>query len=272
MAFSIGSTCSALDRIRSIRPVVHNITNLVAMDLSANALLAIGASPIMAHALDELDEISQISGALVINIGTLDSGWIESMTKAARLARDRKLPVILDPVGAGASKLRTDTALDILRIGGVAVLRGNASEIQSLAGAEGKTRGVDSGASSKDAVSHAASLAETYSCAVVASGEEDYIVYRGRCLAVQNGHALMTYVTAMGCTTTSLIGAFSAVEPNPLVAACSAMIAAGISGELAAEKSPAPGTFRQRFLDALYELDRETLSARAKFKELENRL
>jgi hydroxyethylthiazole kinase len=240
--------------IRNKSPLVHNITNYVVMNTTANALLAIGASPIMAHAKEEMEEMSSIAGALVINIGTLSNHWIESMVAAAAFAKKRGIPIVLDPVGAGASKLRTETSLRIIREGSPAVIRGNASEIIALGLSEAKTKGVDSVNSSSDAVGMGKDIARAHHCVVSISGERDYISDGETIVAVNNGDSMMPRVTGMGCTASALTGAFAAVNPNRLQAAANAMAVMGIAGELAAEKADGPGTLQLHFYDALYNL------------------
>ena len=217
-------------------------------------MLAIGASPIMAHAEAELDELLAYAGALVLNIGTLDAPWINAMEAALAAARGRALPVVLDPVGAGASRLRTDTAMRLLGSGGVTILRGNASEILALAGAAGATKGVDSTRSSDAAREAARGLAARYRCAVVVSGSVDYCIDRTREVRVNNGVAMMTRITGMGCTASALCGAFAAVQPDALRAAVDAMAVMGVAGELAFAAARGPGTMAASFLDALHHL------------------
>jgi len=260
-----GATAVAAD-LRAVRervPLVHNVTNLVVMQQTANALLAVGASPIMAHAEEELDELLAYAGALVLNIGTLDTQWIGAMERALAAARDRALPVVLDPVGAGASRLRTETALQLLGRGGVTILRANASEILALAGAAGATRGVDSTESPVAAREAARDLAVRYGCAVVVSGVIDHCLDRTREVRVHNGVAMMARITGMGCTASALCGAFCAVQRDALRAAVDAMAVMGVAGELALAAARGPGTMAASFFDALHHLD---------FAELERRL
>ena len=247
-------------KIRAAGPLVHNITNFVVMNSTANALLAIGASPIMAHAEEEMEELAAIVGALVLNIGTLSTPWVQSMLKAGRAARARNIPVILDPVGAGASKLRTDAAVRILNEAEPTIVRGNASEIMTLAsaalgtGADGGAKGVDSAHGSDKAMDAAGALAREKGCVTVVSGAVDIATDGSQTLFVNNGDPLMTRVTGMGCAATALIGAFAAVNPDALAAAGGAMAAMGVAGETAAHKADGPGSFQVHFLDALYRL------------------
>ncbi len=260
----VESAAEALMELRRRRPLVHNITNYVVMDFSANALLAIGASPVMAHAADEVREMVALAGALVLNIGTLSPPWIEAMFAAGQAARARRLPLILDPVGAGATRLRTDTALRLLDEVKPTIVRANASEILSLAEAGGGTKGVDATRGVDEARGTAIAIAQ-YSGAVVAvTGAEDFVTDGERRIRVANGHPLMARVTGTGCVCSSLVGAFAAVQADPLVATISTLIVYGIAGELAAEGDPRPGTFRTRLIDALDAVTPEEVMARAR--------
>ncbi|MBO5693231.1 MAG: hydroxyethylthiazole kinase [Tidjanibacter sp.] len=248
---------AALKAVRANSPLVHNITNYVAMNNSANALLAIGASPVMAHWRDEMEEMTAIAGALVINIGTLDGEWIEGMRAAGVAALRRGTPIVLDPVGAGATSQRTATALRLIEECKPTVIRGNGSEIMALVDANTKSKGVDSSASSHDALTAAKSLAKSTGSVVVISGEVDYITDGTTTHTVEGGDPIMTSVTGMGCTSTALVGAFLAVESDALVAATSAMALMSLAGERAAAYSKGSGSMQMNFLDELYNLTPE---------------
>jgi hydroxyethylthiazole kinase len=243
-----------LETIRKHAPVVHNITNYVVMNNTANALLALGASPVMAHAAEEVEEMVNIASALVINIGTLSEPWINSMFKASHQARKNGIPVILDPVGAGATSFRTQTARELIKAEPPAIIRGNASEIMALSDDQSRTKGVDSAAGSDAATVIAQQLSETFKCVVCVSGVTDYIIDQGKTLKVRNGHPLMMKVTGLGCTATALCGAFAAMDSSPFAATAKAMAVMGIAGEIAAQKAAGPGSMQMHFLDALYNL------------------
>ena len=259
-----------LEQVRGTTPLVHNITNFVVMNNTANALLAVGGSPIMAHAPEELDDLLGIVGGLVLNIGTLSTPWIESMLKAGWLASERGIPVVLDPVGAGASKLRTDTALAIIDQCAPTVIRGNASEVltlaaatgaasqervsQALAAAGGGTRGVDSAHSGEGLADVAADLARATGAVVVISGATDTITDGERTAAVSGGHELMPKVTGMGCTATAVVGAFNVAVADRFQACVSAMAVMSAAGAKAAKRAEGPGTLQLYFLDALHTL------------------
>lgn len=248
-----------LARVRERGPLVQNITNFVVMNNTANALLAIGASPVMAHAPEETADMLAFAGALVINIGTLDAHWVNCYTQAVKAAKKRGVPWVLDPVGVGATPYRTKTAMALLEEGRPAVVRGNASEILALAGAGGAVKGVDSTDGADAALRPAVELAKRYSCVVSVSGETDHITDGRTVVSVANGHPLMPRVTGLGCTASALTGAFMAVNPNFLEAAAHAMGVMGIAGQLAMASSSGPGTLQLHFIDALYELSPDTV-------------
>lgn len=247
----VEAAVQGLVELRRQRPLVHNITNYVAMDISANALLAIGASPVMAHAAAEVREMVALAGALVLNIGTLSPHWIEAMFAAGHEAEGRHIPIVLDPVGAGATRLRTETARRLLAEVKPTIVRGNASEVLSLAQGGGTTRGVDSLHGSDAARDTAIAIAQQSGAVLAVTGAEDFITDGERRVRVSNGHPSMTRVTGTGCTASALVGAFAAVLPDPLVAATAALTVYGIAGELAAVGDPGPGTYRVRLIDAL---------------------
>jgi hydroxyethylthiazole kinase len=241
--------------VRARRPLVHNITNYVVMNSTANTLLALGASPVMAHAEEEVEEMAGLAGALVLNIGTLSSRWIAAMFQAARAARRKGVPIVLDPVGAGATRLRTDTARQMLAECGPSIVRGNASEILALGGGDFRARGVDSLHTVDDARHVAREIASQFGLTVAVTGPEDFVTDGTQVARVRNGHALMSRVTGTGCAATAVIGAFCAVEPEAFAAAVAGLVVFGIAGELAARGTPRPGTYQVQLLDALDEVN-----------------
>ncbi|MFH2107463.1 MAG: hydroxyethylthiazole kinase [Chrysiogenia bacterium] len=253
-----------LEEVRRQAPLVHNITNYVVMNLTANALLAVGASPVMAHAPEEVEDMVNIASALVINIGTLSKNWIESMLKAATQAQKKGIPVIYDPVGAGATPYRTSTIHELLQAAAPTILRGNASEIMACAGAAAKTKGVDSASASEHALDSARRLNEEYGCVVCVSGATDHIIARKNAAMIKNGHAMMAKVTGLGCTATALCGAFAAVNPDYFAATTAAMAVMGMAGEMAAEKAKGPASMQVGFLDALFNMKSEDIQKRSK--------
>ncbi|MBN1408491.1 MAG: hydroxyethylthiazole kinase [Calditrichaceae bacterium] len=253
------SLINDLTEVRSKSPLVHNITNYVVMNTTANALLAIGASPVMAHSVDEVEDIVKIASSLVINIGTLSKNWVDAMIKAGKAAKEKGIPVVLDPVGAGATNYRTETSLQIIRECKPGVIRGNASEIMALVNEKSNTKGVDSTASSDSALDVAKILAKDTGAVIVISGPVDYVIDQQSVIKVKNGSSMMSRVTGLGCTATALVGAFIAVNKNFVLASAHAMSVMGIAGELAAKKSEGPGTMQIHFLDALYKLSEKEI-------------
>ena len=257
-----------LKRIREKKPLVHNITNYVVMNYTANALLACGASPVMAHAVGEVEEMVSLAGALVLNIGTLSPPWIEAMFKAGKRANALRVPVILDPVGSGATRLRTDSAKQLIEGVSIQVIRGNASEILSLAGekSESQTKGVDSVHTVDQVAETAKVLAKELKTTLAITGAVDLITDGKRICRVMNGHEMMSHVTGTGCTATVMIGAFLAVCPDSVEAATTGLSYFGLAGEKAAAKTSGPGSFQIALLDALYEMKEEDLRAGAKIE------
>lgn len=243
-----------LDAVRKQCPLVHNITNYVVMNTTANALLAIGASPVMAHAVEEVKDMVAIASALVINMGTLSPAWVNAMLLAGETARSKGIPVVFDPVGVGATPYRNETASKILEHCKPHIIRGNASEILALAKENITTKGVDSTASSDTAIDAAKQLAAQTGAVVVISGAEDFITNGRTILSVKNGSPMMSKVTGMGCSATAILGAFAAVNPNYLHAAAHGMAIMGLAGEIAALKSDGPGSLQMNFIDTLYAL------------------
>jgi len=250
-----------IEAVRNSSPLVHSITNYVVMNNTANALLAAGASPIMAHAHAEMKEMVSIAGSLVINIGTLDEYWVQSMQIAITQAEALKKPWILDPVGAGATPYRNSVLKEFIGTWHPSVIRGNASEIMSLAQMSAQTKGVDSLNQTEEAIGAAIHLNETTGAIICVSGATDSIIDQGRLVSLKNGDPLMAKVTGMGCTATALIAAFCAANPDELFeSTIAAMALMGVAGELAAARSAGPGSLQMHFLDILSILTAEDLN------------
>ena len=262
-------TSNSLETIRKTAPLIHNITNYVVMNSSANALLATGASPVMAHCRSEVEEMVSLSGALVLNIGTLTEDWVESMIWAARAANLKGIPVILDPVGAGATRLRTEAAKKIIGECAVTVLRGNASEIFSLNSANITSKGVESSLLLTDEMVDAAvTMSRDLNCVVAISGPVDCVTDGRRVFRIANGHPLMTKVTGMGCGLSAVTGAFCAVDiTDPARATAAAFGYYGLCGDLAVMMSDKPGSFSVAFFDQLYAVGQDELSRLLKVTE-----
>jgi hydroxyethylthiazole kinase len=262
---SPGTTLRAL---REQKPLVHQITNYVVMNETANAVLALGALPVMAHAREEVEEMVQIASSLVLNIGTLSEHWIDAMLLAGATAKTRGIPVVLDPVGAGATSYRTATANSLLERAGITVLRGNAGEVATLVGAEAEVRGVESIGAGMEPVELAREAARRLGVVASVTGPVDHVSDGERVLAIANGHELLATVTGTGCMSSALTGCFLAAKPDaPLEAAAEALAAFGVAAEDAANGAEGPGSFHARLYDALYSLDPVTLDARARIEE-----
>lgn len=255
----------SLRRLRDAKPLVHQITNYVVMNETANATLALGALPVMAHAKEEVEEMAAIAGALVINIGTLAPHWVDAMLLAGRVANERGTPVVLDPVGAGATTYRTETAKRILDEIEVTVLRGNAGEVATLVGVDAEVRGVESIATGSDPAGLARRAGRQLGLVASVTGAVDHVSDGETVISVENGHPLMATITGTGCMSSALTGCFLAVNREaPLDAAVEALVAFGVAGEDAAQGAKGPGSFHVALYDALAALDPETLDGRAR--------
>ena len=262
------SAAATLRALREQKPLVHQITNYVVMNETANATLAVGALPVMAHAPQEVEEMVGLASALVINIGTLSDHWIEAMLLAGRAASERGIPVVLDPVGAGATAYRTDTARRILDAVDVTVLRGNQGEVATLVGAEAEVRGVESMATGLEPAALALGAARQLGLVASVTGPIDHVSDGERTIDIANGHPLLAAVTGTGCISSAITGCFLAVKPaEPLEAAAEALVALEVAAEDAAAGAGGPGTFHARLYDALAALDPDTLDGRAKISE-----
>ncbi|MCE6992688.1 hydroxyethylthiazole kinase [Dyadobacter sp. CY323] len=252
--------------LRASSPLVHNITNFVVMNYTANALLALGASPVMAHALEEVEDMVAIAGALVVNIGTLAPLWVEGMKLAMTAAANQHKPIVLDPVGAGATPYRNHVLTSLMEAARPTIIRGNGSEILALAGASIQTKGVDSTASSTDTIDAARALSKRFGAVVSVSGATDVIVSGERIAYVSNGVPLMTRVTGMGCSASAIAGAYAAIVQDPFEAAVSAAVTMGVCGELAFSNAKSPGSFQIAFLDSLAEITPAQLAEMAEVR------
>jgi hydroxyethylthiazole kinase len=256
-----------LEGIHSKRPLVHHITNYVTVNDCANATLCIGASPVMAHSMEEVAEMVSMAGALVINIGTLDAGQVEAMLLAGKTANRLGIPIVLDPVGAGATAYRTRTSLKLLERLDIAVLKGNGGEIGVLAGAGGKVRGVDSAGVGGEPVAVVLALAGRLGITVAMTGAVDIVSDGKRTLLVENGHPLMGRFSGSGCIAASIVGAFVAVGRDRLSSTAAALAAFGIAGERAAADHPEPYGFRLAIFDELCRLTPKALASGARIRK-----
>jgi len=252
--------------VREARPLVHHITNYVTVNDCANITLCAGGTPVMAEAPEEAAEMAAIASSLVLNIGTLNETQIESMILAGRMANERGIPVILDPVGAGATQYRTTTSKRLLDELQVTVLKGNAGEIGVIAGVEAVVRGVDSHALAGDPLMIAGGLAKRLGCTVAVSGATDVVTDGKRSLLVDNGHPLMGSISGTGCMAASVIGVFCGVSDDPVTAVAAAFAALGLAGERAAALSKGPLSFKAALFDELANLTPRDLGAGARIR------
>lgn len=264
--------CSVLlDDIRVKVPLIHNITNYVTVNDCANVILAIGASPIMADDIDEVEEIVSISQSLVLNIGTLNKKSIASMMAAGKKANELHIPVLLDPVGAGASSLRNQTVKELLSQVKISVLRGNLSEVAFVAGYNVSTKGVDAAQEdqNQDAESIAKAVAKQLSCVVGITGEIDTISDGIRVVQIQNGNKVLSKVTGTGCMTSALVGSLCGITSDYFAAATAGIACMGISGESALEKAGTDnmGSFHIEIINALSKLNSTYFEERVKINE-----
>lgn len=266
MIFKSENLVDVLLKVRKRKPVVHAITNWVTGNEVASALYAVGARPIMAISPEEVEEITSRAGALVLNLGTPSPARIEAMLLSGRQANKKGIPVLFDPVGVGASGFRIGSSGRILSELRVTVIRGNQSELGTLAGQGGHLAGVDSIEGPQDLYQAVQYLSEKTGAVVAASGPRDLIVFSGKKAIVENGHPMMGRVTGMGCMLTAIIAAFHAVENDPLTATVSATAFFGLAGEQAALKSNGPGTFKSAFLDVLFSLTPDQMRKGMKIK------
>lgn len=258
-----------LKKVRETNPLVHNITNIVVANFSANGLLAIGASPVMADAVEEAADMAKVAGALVLNMGTLNSETVKAMILAGKSANSHGIPVVLDPVGVGATPFRTESAKNILSEVEVSIIRGNAAEIANLTGEKWEIRGVDAGGSNGNVIQLAKIAAQKLNAVVVVTGKEDIVSDGSYTNVIMNGHPLLTKVTGTGCLLTAVVAAFASVEKNLVEAATSALVFYGVAAEIAANKTEdkGPGSFQIEFLNQLSIVSSSEIDLYGSFKE-----
>lgn len=256
-----------LRKVREKKPLVHNITNVVVTNFTANGLYALGASPVMAYAHEEVADMAKIAGALVLNMGTLTAETVEAMMIAGKSANQHGVPVIFDPVGAGATPYRTEVAQRICRELDIAIIRGNAAEIANSIGQAWEIKGVDAGKVGGDVEELARNAANQLNSVVAITGKVDVITDGKSLYTVSNGDEMLTLVTGTGCLLTSVLGAFAAVEKDYLVAATSGIAAYGVAAEIARQQTNNPGSFQIAFLDALYEISPQLVEQCARIQQ-----
>ena len=258
-----------LERVRRDMPQVCHLTNFVTIYDCANIVKVFGGSPVMAHAREEVADMAGIAEALVLNIGTLTSDFVEAMIIAGERANKKEIPVVRDGCGAGATPFRDRKCFEILDSISVGIIKGNSSEIARIAGESVSTKGVDASAVEKNMVALAQDLAGRRSCTVVVTGKEDIVADASRALRVKNGHSMMANIVGTGCMATSVIGTFAAVEKDPVAASAAGLVCYEVAAELAAEEACGPGSFKERLFDAAFHLDGETVARMEKVERKE---
>lgn len=265
---SIDAT-DVVERVRREKPLVLHLTNYVTIYDCANIVKVFGASPVMAHAREEVADMVNLASALVLNIGTLTSEFVDAMLLAGKSANNKNIPVVLDVCGAGATKFRDDKCSLILDEVYVSIIKGNSSEIARTAGEDVQTRGVDAAFVEKNLQDIARDLAKKRDCTVVITGQEDIVADENRVVKVLNGHPMMADIVGTGCMATSVIGTFAAVEKDCVVASVAGLVCYEVAAEIAAKNASGPGTFREKMFDAVYNLDSGTIKRMQKIEYIE---
>jgi hydroxyethylthiazole kinase len=250
-----------LGRLREKKPLIHGIINAVTINFTANALLAVGASPVMSHAASEVEETAEAADALVLNIGTLSEDRVPSMIRAARKYNRLGKPIVFDPVGAGATAYRTYTAKRLLQQVRMSVVRGNASELLALGRGKSRAKGVDAMHGVEEALETGKLLSDEFGAVFAVTGSADAVFGGGQTARVRNGHPLMTRITGTGCAAAAIVAAFAAIDPDFFAAAATALACFGLAGEIAARSASGPGSLAYSMLDALYLMTPEDLQA-----------
>jgi hydroxyethylthiazole kinase len=248
-----------LEKIRREKPVVHHLTNWVTIYDCANIVKALGASPVMAHAPQEVAEMAGIASALVLNIGTLTVEFVEAMKIAALAANNKGIPVILDACGCGATQLRNQKTFELLDEVKIDILKGNASEVARASGIEVRTKGVDALEVKDNLLDLAQGFARRKGCTVAITGKDDIVSDGKKSYIVKNGSAMMTHVVGTGCIAASVIGTFAAVEKDLSYAAACGLVCLGIAAECAAKLSKGPASFKEKLFDCIFNLDKKTI-------------
>ncbi len=257
------------NKVRKQIPLIHHITNVVVTNFTANGTLAIGASPVMAYAQEEVEEMVRLADALVLNIGTLTADEVEAMVLAGREANRQGVPVLLDPVGAGATRYRLEAAKRILDEVEITTVRGNAAEVAALTGLAWESRGVDSVGEHGNRIQLAKNAFKMLGMTVAVTGPVDVVAGKSGILTVENGDPMLGLVTGTGCLATGVVAAFSAVEQDAVLAAACALAYYGLAAEIAVAHAKGPGSFQMAFLDELYKLSDQELKERARVAVVE---
>ncbi len=268
----IKDAMNVLVKVRQKRPLIHNITNRVVTNFTANGLLALGASPVMAYAKEEVAEMAKMASGLVLNIGTLNSEEVEAMWIAGESANRHQVPIVFDPVGAGATTYRTEIARKMMEQLDISVIRGNAAEIANVIGEPWEIKGVDAGSGKGDHFHLAQKAARQLQTIVAITGKEDVVTDGKTTYVIHNGHPWLTRVTGAGCLLSSVVGAFVAVEKDHLLATMAALLYYGVAGEVAAQKTSEQGvgSFQVEFINQLSKMTGEEIERYASIQIAES--
>ncbi len=264
---AIAADC--LEKVRAQKPVVHHLTNWVTIYDCANIVKVFGASPVMAHAKEEVADMASIASAVVLNIGTLTTDFVEAMKLAAAAANRKGIPVVLDVCGAGATKFRDEKCFEILDKTKVDIIKGNSSEIARIAGENVQTKGVDAASVDKNLQEVAAGLAKERSCTVIITGAEDIVADGKMVMRIKNGHPMMANIVGTGCMATSVVGTFAAIEKDLAAASVAGLVCYEVAAEIAAKDARGPGSFKERLFDAVFSLDAEMVNRMQKIERVE---
>jgi hydroxyethylthiazole kinase len=261
---------TVVKKVRQSNPLIHNITNIVVANFSANGLLALGASPVMADAVEEAADMAKVANAVVLNMGTLNRETVEAMLVAGKSANQHGIPVILDPVGVGATPYRTKVSRKLLQEVTFSIIRGNAAEIANLIDEKWEIKGVDAGNSEGNVIEIAIQAAKRLKTVIVLTGKDDIVTDGLTTYMVHNGHPILTKVTGTGCLLSAVVGAFAAVENNRLEAATSALVFYGVVAEIAANKTDGqgPGSFQIEFLNQLSRVSSSEINLYGSFERI----
>lgn len=265
-------TSQLIDKIRETKPLIHNITNIVVANFTANGLLALGAKPVMASTPDEVADMTKAANALVLNMGTLNSEHLKAMIISGKAANENGIPIVLDPVGVGATKFRTEAAQQLLQKVKVNYIRGNAAEIANLVGEMWEIRGVEAGKSGGNVIDLALLAAQKLQATVVVTGKDDIITDGAITYVIHNGHSLLTKVTGTGCLLSAVIGAFAAIDGDSLKVTVSALTTYGIAAEIAATKTAelGPGSFQIEFINQLSLINSTQIEQHSQFERIKD--
>lgn len=263
------TAADCLEKVRDQKPVVHHLTNWVTIYDCANIVKVFGASPVMAHAKEEVADMASIASAVVLNIGTLTTDFVEAMLLASTAANRKGIPVVLDVCGAGATKFRDEKCFEILDKTKVDIIKGNSSEIARIAGENVQTKGVDAASVDKNLQEVAAGLAKERSCTVIITGAEDIVADGKMIMRIKNGHPMMANIVGTGCMATSVVGTFAAVEKDLAAASVAGLVCYEVAAEIAAKEAKGPGSFKERLFDAVFNLNADTVNRMQKIERVE---